>query len=140
MNDLARAKSLLREGGYTLVAVNGEETLASTERGVKPLLMLLGEGKNLVGFSAADRVVGKAAAFLYVLLGVKEVYADVLSTLAEGVLRGHGIAVSCQTRTERIVNRAGDGLCPMESAVADIDDAQEALSAIRAPMVRMQKK
>ena len=53
--------------------------LTSTERGVKPLLQWL-DGENRVkGFSAVDKVVGRAAAFLYVLLEVKEVYAGVMS-------------------------------------------------------------
>ncbi len=134
MNDLEHAKSLLEDGSYTLALVKGGETITSYERGVKPLLGLLGGGKDLRGFSAADRVVGKAAAFLYVLLGVQTVYANVISTLAEGVLRGHGIAVGAQTRTERILNRAGDGFCPMETAVENISDPTEAYRAIKAKL------
>ncbi len=134
MSDLERAKKLLEEGKYTLVLVKGEEVITSFERGVKPLLGLLDGERDVRGFTAADRVVGKAAAFLYVLLGVKAVYADVLSTLAEGILLGHGMAVEGQTRTERIINRAGDGLCPMESAVENISDPREAYRAIKAKL------
>ena len=134
MNDLEHAKSLLEEGSYTLALIKGGETITSYERGVKPLLGLLDGGKDLRGFSAADRVVGKAAAFLYVLLGVQTVYANVISTLAEGVLRGHGIAVEAQTRTERILNRAGDGFCPMETAVENISVPTEAYRAIKAKL------
>ena len=137
MNDLEHAKSLLEDGSYTLALVKGGETITSYERGVKPLLGLLDEGKDLRGFSAADRVVGKAAAFLYVLLGVQTVYANVISTLAEGVLRGHGIAVEAQTRTERILNRAGDGFCPMETAVENISVPTEAYRAIKAKLKEM---
>ena len=137
MNDLEHAKSLLQEGSFTLALVKREETITSYERGVKPLLTLLDEGKDLSGYSSADRVVGKAAAFLYVLLGVKAVYADVLSTLAEGVLRGHGIAVEALTRTERIFNRAKNGFCPMETAVENISDPQSALLAIKAKLKEM---
>ncbi len=137
MNDLERAKTLLEEGKYTLVLVKGEKVITSYERGVKPLLGLLDEGKDVRGFTAADRIVGKAAAFLYVLLGVKAVYANVLSILAEGVLLGHGIAVEGQTRTERIINRAGDGFCPMETAVENITDPTQAYRAIKAKLNEM---
>ena len=137
MNDLERAKTLLEEGKYTLVLVKGEKVITSYERGVKPLLGLLDEGKDVRGFTAADRIVGKAAAFLYVLLGVKAVYANVLSILAEGVLLGHGIAVEGQPRTERIINRAGDGFCPMETAVENITDPMQAYRAIKAKLNEM---
>ena len=63
------------------------------------------------------------------LLGVKEVYAKVISKLAEEVLLGHGIAVFCGTRTERIRSYAG-GYCPMETAVEHCEDAESALAAI----------
>lgn len=53
--------------------------LTSTERGVKPLLQWLDGENSVKGFSAVDKVVGRAAAFLYVLLEVKEVYAGVMS-------------------------------------------------------------
>ena len=45
------------------------------------------------GFAAADRVVGRAAAFLYVLLGAGEIYAGVMSDTAADVLERFGVAV-----------------------------------------------
>ncbi len=139
MRDIDRAKESLHAEGCTLVLVHGEEFLTSRERGVAPLLAILEEKRDVAGWSAADRVVGKAAAFLYLLLGVSEVYADVISQLAMGVLLGHGIHVEAQTVTDRIINRAGDGPCPMESAVEKIDDADEALAAIKAKLSAMKK-
>ena len=79
MDNWEKAKTLLAEGGYTCVICGGDKVYTSHERGVKPLLELLEQGAELKGFSAADRVVGKAAAFLYVLLGVSAVYAGVIS-------------------------------------------------------------
>ncbi len=133
MSDLERAKCLLE--GHTFAVVRGSSEFVSCERGVKPLLRLLPE--DWKGAAAADRVVGKAAAFLYVLLGVSTVYAEVLSAPAEAVLLGHGIAVSCRTHTDAIINRAGTGPCPMESAVRDLTDPQEALAAIRTRLVEL---
>ena len=71
--DLERAREIFDSGDYTCVLCKGEVTLTSTERGVKPLLNWL-DGENVLkGFSAADKVVGRAAAFLYILMEVKEV-------------------------------------------------------------------
>ena len=68
---MENAKELLESGGYTCVITDGDRVLTSTLRGVKPLVQFLESGRDLTGFSAADKVVGRATAYLYVLLGVK---------------------------------------------------------------------
>ncbi len=139
MLDLENAKNILSTGDYTCVVCRGEVVHTATDRGVKPLLTWLDEGLDLQGFSAADRVVGRATAFLYCLLGVKAVYARVMSHPAAQVLTAQGIAVSAETYVEGIINRRGDGPCPFEAAVLDISDLQEALAAIRSKMAQMRK-
>lgn len=130
MSDIERARAKLSEGGYTCVMCRGEQTLVSTDRGVKPLLSWLGDGTG-EGFSAADKVVGNGAAFLYVLLNVREVYADVMSEPALATLKSHGIRAEFGTLCGNIINRKGDGICPIEQAVDGITDPNEALEAIR---------
>ncbi len=139
MNDLDRARALFAEPGCTLALVKGEQIITSTERGIRPLMKLLAEKTDCSGWSAADLVVGRAAAFLYVLLGVKAVYAQVVSRLAEEVLRGHGIAIEAQTRVDRILSVAG-GNCPMETAVEHCTDAEEAYAAIRCKLRELAAK
>lgn len=137
-NDLTKACSLLDSGDYTCVVCLGDVVHTATERGVKPLLNWLNQGLGLKGFSAADRVVGRATAFLYVLLGVKEVYAKVMSRPAAEVLKAQGISVQAETLVDGIINRRGDGPCPFEAAVMEIQDPQEALEAIRNKLAQMQ--
>ena len=67
--DLENAKKILSDGSYTCVLCKGKDTVSSSFRGVKPLLDLLDSGKDFSGYSAADKVVGRATAFLYCLLG-----------------------------------------------------------------------
>lgn len=43
------------------------------------------------------------------------------------------------TNCPRIINRKGDGLCPMEKAVLDIDDPLQAKEAILARLAEMKK-
>ena len=131
MTDLDKAKELLLSENLTCAVVRGSSTWTSTARGVKPLLDWLDSGEDLVAACAADKVVGKGAAMLYVLLGVKSVYAAVISTPALDCLRTNGITVTAGETVPRILNRTGDGFCPIESAVCGIDDPAEALSAIR---------
>lgn len=129
--DLKKAKDLLSDSEYTCVLCKGDTVLTSTERGVKPLVDLLNEKTDLKGFCAADKVVGKAAAFLYVLLGVDAVYSPVMSKGAINTLSEHNIEPLYDVSAETIINRERTDLCPMEKAVLDIDDPKTALNEIR---------
>lgn len=139
MNNLAleKAKSLLVSGGYTCVLTNGAAVHTSTRRGVKPLVDFLQGETDFTGFFAADKVVGRATAYLYVLLGIKALYAQVISQPAEAVLQAHGISVTYDTVVPNIINRAGDGICPFEQAVMTIADPQNAYTAILQKMEQM---
>ncbi len=134
MKDIEKAKFLLTGSNYTCVLCRGDETLTSSKPGISPMLDFIGSGKNLVGFSAADKVVGKAAALLFVLSGIVEVWADVMSDGAAAVLDAHKIKYDFAARTTHIENRRGDDICPMEKTVAEIDDPREAHAALVAKL------
>lgn len=136
-DELERAKALLAEGKYTCVACRGEKTLCATERGVKPLLGWLNGGEALGGAAVADRVVGKAAAFLYVLLGVRVVYAPVMSVPARETLCAAGIEVYADALVPAVRNRTNTGFCPMESAVWELSDPAEAKAALERKISEM---
>ncbi len=137
-DDLKKARELLAAESYTCVLVKGNQIHTSRERGVKPLLQLLDAGANMTDFSAADKVIGKATAFLYCLLNVKEIYAPVISRSAAEVLDRHGIRTTCDLVVEQIFNHRRTGGCPMETAVREIDDPEAALAAVRETLKRMQ--
>ena len=134
MTNLEKAKRALATGGYTCALYRDERVHTSLERGVKPLVSWLESGIDFQGFSAADKVVGKGAAFLYLLLGVEAVYAGIISAPALALLQNRGVFVEYDTLTEHIINRNKDGLCPFEAAVLEIDDPKTAYLAIRAKM------
>ncbi len=137
MTDIEKAKQYLLLDNYTCVLCKDCEIHTSAQRGVKPLVIWLESGNDFNGFSAADKVVGKATAFLYVLLGIKEVYANVISKSALQVLVDNSINVEYGELVENIINRQGNGICPFESAVLEINDAQNAYKAIRNKMTEM---
>lgn len=134
---MEQARKRLTAGGYTCVLHKNDTFYTATERGVKPLVRWLTEGIDAKDFSAADKVVGRATAYLYVLLKVKEVWAGVMSEAAAEVLHHHGIAASQDKLVKNIINRAGTGICPFEEAVLEIHTPEEALAAIRAKMMQM---
>jgi hypothetical protein len=121
------------------VLCRDEIVYTTTERGIKPLIDWLDSGEDTCGFSAADKVVGKAAALMYSLLGVRRVHGNVMSESAVKVLRRNGIEAYWDRLTENIRNRAGTGLCPMESATLHIDEPEEALPVILATLDRLQQ-
>ena len=135
--NLKKALDLLNSGNYTCVACKEEVVYTTTQRGVAPLLNWLDSKTDLKDFSAADRVVGRATAFLYCLLGVKAVYARVMSRPAMEVLENHGIHAEAGQLVDGIINRKGTGPCPFEATVLHISDPQEALTAIREKMAQM---
>lgn len=129
MRDIECAKTELK--GHSIVCICGEKRIFSDERGIRPLLALIDERQNLRGYSVADKIVGKAAALLFALLQTAEIFADVLSIGGEEVLRRFHIPYSYGVKVDHIINRAGTDICPMEQTVEKIDDAQEALMALR---------
>lgn len=129
--DTLLAKRLLESEGYTCVLYRNGIMHTSDRGGVLPLLAWLSAAESFEGFSAADRVAGKAAALLYALMGVKEVYAPVMSESAVHTFSQCGIPAFYDNIVAKIANRAGNGSCPMEQAVLDIDDPQDALLAIK---------
>lgn len=129
-DDLAKAAGLLVTGRYTCVLCKGDIILTSSEHSLRPLIEWYASGEDMNGFSAADKVVGKAAAFLYVLLGVKEVYAPVMSERAVYTLSRYGIYPSCDTTPEAITDRSGTGICPLEQAVRNINSPEFVLEAL----------
>ena len=135
--DLEKAKTELDAGEYTCVLALGESIYTSTFRGVRPLVSWYESGLELCGYSAADKVVGKATAFLYILLGVRSLYASVISRPALELLESAHIKIEYGTLTDNIINRAGDGICPFEAAVLDISTPEDAYAAILEKMRSM---
>lgn len=135
--DLEEAKKRMIDGGYTCVVIKDKQVYTSVERGVKPLLVWLENGTDFTEAVVADKVIGKGAAMLYVLLGVKEIYTPVISELAKATLEAHGILLHFDDCVKGIRNRTGTGPCPMEDAVRGIDTPEEALQAIRKRLAEM---
>lgn len=122
-------KDILLEKNYSIVASNG---YVSFDSGIKPLIDKLNE--DLYYFKdleVADKIVGKAAAMLFSLSGVKKVYANVLSLAGKKILEENNIEYEYGELVDYIINRKGDGMCPMEMTVKEIDDPKEAFTALK---------
>lgn len=129
MNELI---DILHRGGHSCVIRKGDDTRTFHQRGVADLWQLCqGEEHFLREAHIADKVIGKGAAALMIHGGACEVYADVISHPALALLQEHGIEVSYHEMTDRIVNRRGDGLCPVETLCVNLTTIDDMVEAIR---------
>lgn len=140
MNPLERAKGLLHSSDYTCILCDCDRVLTSKKKGIAPLLERCEDSSELAGMEVADRIVGKAAAMLLTLFRVKAVYGEVMSEAALKLLTAHGIEAQYGTLVPMITNRKGDGICPMEQTVAELEDPAAAPAALRATMERLKKQ
>ena len=138
MNDLQIAKNNL--SGHTICLCKNGECLYSEKKGIAPMMDLIASGANLEGYSVADLVVGKAAALLFVKCGIKNVFAKTLSENGKKILERFGIDYEYETLAEKIINRAGPDICPMEKAVANTDDSEEAFKILKNKLSELQSQ
>lgn len=129
INDLKEI--LLKENHTIVIYKNDASVFFSNDRGVVPLMKLLKENKSQLKDSIiADKVIGKAAALLMVYARAKEVYTPIISEPAVKVFERYNIKISYDKIVERIINRKGDGLCPMETLCLGIENPDEAYISI----------
>ena len=138
MTDLETAKANL--GGHSICLCKDGDIITDDGRGISPMMRFIAEGQDLHGYSVADLIVGKAAAMLFVRAGIAEAYGEVMSSAGRDFLQRHHIPCSWGTMTEKIINRQGDGICPMEKTVADIDDIEEGYHALQVKLIEIRKK
>lgn len=135
--DYINAKEKQRLTDYLLtekcscVIRNGNEIRVFRERGVKDLYRLLKEETEFLnGAFVVDKVVGKAAAALMILGGVKEVFADVISQPAYQLFCRAHVHTEYTLIVPHIINRTKTDWCPLEILCKDCLTAEECLPQI----------
>lgn len=125
------AINLISEGTASCVVLK-DNTIVKTQcdRGIGPVIRLYESGVLKDAF-VVDKIIGKAAAMVMTLGGVKGCYGVTMSASAVAWLKAHQVSVQYETCVEAIINRKGDGICPMEQTVKEIEDAETALVALK---------
>lgn len=129
-NDLKKAMNILEDENLTCVLCRDDIVYKSNEKGILPMINFISVGYDLKGFSVADKIVGKAVSMLFVLAGIKEVYTSVVSNSAYDYLMSNNIDVHYNIKTEKIINRKGDDICPMEKAILEVSNPEIAYVVI----------
>lgn len=141
MQTLYRLADILHFGNHSLVVEDTGGTVhVFDSRGVADLYALLHSQPELLkGANVADKVIGKGAAALMCLGGVAQVYTDVLSRPALELFSASGVEyVVYDHLVPGIINRAGTGLCPVETLCLPCATPSECLPLIRGFILRQQ--
>lgn len=134
------AKRMVAAGEYACVVLRDDMITDQMEGdGIVPVLLLF-EGRRLADAVVVDKIVGKASAMIFALGGVKEVYGEIMSMPALAFLAQKGIKATCGQFVNAIENREGTGTCPMEMAVMDITNEEEAYPALKAKVAELREK
>jgi len=121
----------LKNNPLSIVVVNGTDIYESDKRGIAPIMQLFSENPTfLSNASVADKIVGKAAAMLFIRGGIKELCALTISEPALECLQARGISVIYDKKVKNIINRSGTDICPMEKAVMNISDPEQAYTTL----------
>lgn len=121
MTNLEIVKNRLYEKNASLVVMfeNGNIEEYYNPR-VKDIVSILKENKNaLKNAIIADKVIGKVAASLLIVAGVKEIYANTISNFAIPVLEKNNVKYEYKNKAEYIINNEKTGMCPMENKFKD---------------------
>lgn len=130
----------LHAGNYSCVIANHGETRTYTQRGVADLFELYQTDPAFMkGASIADKVIGKGAAALMILGGMKEVYTDVVSTPARNLFGQYGVKLSFAQEVPHIINRQQTGYCPLETACGEETDLKKLYQIISHFVASMKK-
>ena len=124
MTKIEEVKEILTLKNASLVVCysNGEIN-EYYQNGVKDIKDILSKNKDaLKGAIIADKVIGKLAASLFIVAGVIQIYAEVISKYAIPVLNENNIKYEYKTKVEYIKNRDNTGMCPMENKLKDEND------------------
>ena len=138
--DLELAKLKLIDENLTLVIVkHGKVIFETHKQGISGFLQAIDEQKrSLIGASAADKIVGVAAATLCVYSGFFSIFALTISEAGIRVLEDNNISCFFQSTVTNILNRNKTDVCPFEKlamASGSPDDAYVQLKSLADQMM-----
>lgn len=126
-------KQLLSKKEASCMLFEDEQVImTSYAKGVLPLWCFITECEMLPEghLEVADKMVGRAVAYLLAYLGVSQVYTKVISKTALEVLSHYPIVIHYDEIVPYILNHTQDGQCPMEAALEQVESEVKALSII----------
>lgn len=138
---MEQIKNILHHRHCSCVVKGSAGITVCTRRGVTDLYDLYTNRPEVLrGAAIADKVVGKGAASLMALAGIRAVWADVISSPALALLKDAGIPADFALEVPHIINRSRTGRCPLETACDGLTSPEEIFPVITNFMAEMQRK
>ncbi len=117
---------------HTLVVAYNDGTIKTyNDNGIKPLFKHL-EHSNFKNSRVFDRFTGKASSLILIYGGATELDTGVLSREAIPILEKYNVKYSANEIVDYISNKTYDDKCPIEKAVSDIDNPENAYKVLKA--------
>jgi hypothetical protein len=140
--DLEFAKlKLIKEDLSLVIVKKGKVIFETKKQGISGFLQAIEKlNKNLVAASAADKIVGVAAAMLCVYSGVVSVFALTISEEAIRVLEDKNISCRFEKKVSNILNRDKNDVCPFEKLAMASESSDEAYVKLKSLASEMMKK
>ena len=134
------AVNMIKSRKATCVVVKSNKIIRSASPlGIKYILGLYDEN-ILEGAFVADTVIGKAAAMVFTQAKISGCFGETVSKPAIEWLSEHNIPFSYTNCAEYIINRKGDGMCPMEETVKDTDNSADAIVLLKNKVAELEKE
>ena len=78
----------------------------------------------MIGSIVVDKIVGLAAAKLFVLAKVGEIYTKVASKSAFDYISDKDIKFAAQEIVDKIMNKSNSDICPMEKLASELTEQE----------------
>lgn len=123
----------------TILIYEGDTVVFTSEhKGVRPMMdYMKAYGPSETPLTVVDRIMGRGAVMLAVLINAKTIKTPIMSASALALAKAHNLNLEAGEIVPYIVNREGNGQCPIESSVLDIEDVHEGYEAIKAAIAKL---
>jgi len=138
IRDMDSVRELLSKTEHSVVVIkNGDVLTKKQGEGMRPILEAIDELKENMNDSViGDRILGKASALLCRYAKVKGVYSPQATKTAIALLVLAGIPSQIDEIIPYIKNRGGDGVCPFEEILKNVDSPEEAYNILKKKVIR----
>lgn len=128
---------MLNRQGLSLLVYNHDSLTTHANRGIQDLLQLISEQpQRLDGAIAADKIIGKSAAAIMIVGGVKEVHTNLICTPARELFEAHSVRVFAAEEVPMILNRDRSGMCPMDTQINEVESVEECVDILQAGVAK----
>jgi len=126
---------MLNQQGLSLLVYNHDSLTTHANRGIQDLLFLISEQpERLNGAVAADKIIGKSAAAIMIVGGVKQVHTNLICTPARELFEANGVRVFATEEVPMIYNRDRSGMCPMDTQINGIESVEECVAILQSAL------